>query len=54
MELAPTLRTTTLEKGQFVPSTLLAFRIARELGMRVDGLFELNEEPPEGGAPLGR
>jgi len=30
-----------IEKGHYVPSTLVAFRIARELGMRVDDLFEL-------------
>jgi len=30
-----------IEKGHFIPSTVLAFRIARELGMRVDELFEL-------------
>lgn len=30
-----------IEKGQFVPSALLAFLIARELGMKVDDLFEL-------------
>ncbi len=30
-----------IEKGQYVPSTLLAFKIAEELGMRVDALFEL-------------
>lgn len=30
-----------IEKGQYVPSTLLAFKIARELDMPVDGLFEL-------------
>jgi putative transcriptional regulator len=36
-----------IEKGQYVPSTLLAFRIARALGMRVDELFELEEK----GAP---
>ena len=30
-----------IEKGHYVPSTLLAFLIARELGMRVDDLFEL-------------
>ena len=30
-----------IEKGQFVPSALLAFKIARALGMRVDALFEL-------------
>jgi DNA-binding XRE family transcriptional regulator len=33
-----------IEKGQYVPSALLAFRIARALGMRVDDLFELDEE----------
>ena len=30
-----------IEKGHYVPSALLAFQIARELGMRVDDLFEL-------------
>jgi len=30
-----------IEKGQYVPSTLLAFKIAQELGMSVDALFEL-------------
>lgn len=33
-----------IEKGQYVPSTLLAFRIATVLGMKVDELFELVEE----------
>ena len=33
-----------VEKGQYVPSALLAFRIARELGMPVDELFELRDE----------
>jgi len=33
-----------IEKGHYVPSTLLAFLIARELGMRVDELFELDDE----------
>ena len=33
-----------IEKGHYVPSTLLAFLIARELGMRVDDLFELIDE----------
>jgi putative transcriptional regulator len=32
-----------IEKGHYVPSTLLAFRIARVLEMRVDDLFELDE-----------
>jgi putative transcriptional regulator len=33
-----------IEKGHFIPSTLLAFLIARELGMKVDELFEIVEE----------
>jgi putative transcriptional regulator len=33
-----------IEKGHFIPSTLLAFAIARELGMKVDGVFELVDE----------
>ncbi|MGD8922504.1 MAG: helix-turn-helix transcriptional regulator [Candidatus Zixiibacteriota bacterium] len=33
-----------IEKGRYAPSALLAFRIARELGMGVDDLFELVEE----------
>ena len=33
-----------IEKGRYAPSALLAFRIARELGMGVDNLFELVEE----------
>ena len=31
-----------IEKRRYVPSALLAFRIARALNMRVDELFELN------------
>jgi len=31
-----------IEKNHYVPSTLLSFQIARELGMRVDELFELD------------
>ncbi|MBD3331798.1 helix-turn-helix domain-containing protein [candidate division GN15 bacterium] len=31
----------SIERGRYVPSTLLAFRIARALDMRVDELFEL-------------
>lgn len=30
-----------VEKGKYVPSALLAFQIAHELGMRVDEVFEL-------------
>jgi putative transcriptional regulator len=33
-----------IEKGHYVPSTLLALQIARELGMAVDELFELEEQ----------
>ncbi len=33
-----------IEKGKYVPSALLAFQIARELGMRVDELFEMVDE----------
>ena len=33
-----------LEKGHYIPSTLLAFKIARVLAMCVDELFELPEE----------
>ncbi len=32
-----------IEKGRYVPSALLAFRLAMVLGMRVDELFELEE-----------
>ncbi|MBD3256987.1 helix-turn-helix domain-containing protein [candidate division GN15 bacterium] len=32
-----------IEKGHYVPSTVLALRIARALGMKVDDLFELTE-----------
>jgi putative transcriptional regulator len=33
-----------IEKGHFIPSALLAFMIARELGMKVDEVFELIDE----------
>lgn len=33
-----------VEKGKYVPSTLLAFQIARELGMGVEELFEMRDE----------
>jgi putative transcriptional regulator len=33
-----------IEKGHYVPSTLLAFQIARALGMSADDLFELSDE----------
>ena len=37
-----------IEKGHFSPSALLAFRIARELEMKVDDLFELVAEEEVG------
>jgi len=38
-----------IEKGQYVPSTLLTFKIADQLGMNVDELFELiRDEEAEG------
>jgi putative transcriptional regulator len=33
-----------IEKGHYVPSSLLAFLIARELGMKVDELFRLVDD----------
>jgi len=36
-----------IEKGHYVPSALLAFHIARVLGMKVDDLFELIEHVEE-------
>jgi len=33
-----------IEKGQYMPSAMLAFLIARALGMKVDELFELSGE----------
>jgi putative transcriptional regulator len=36
-----------IEKGHFIPSALLAFLIARDLGMKVDDLFELSDEGEE-------
>jgi putative transcriptional regulator len=33
-----------IEKGHYIPSTLLAFQIARAVGMRVEELFELAED----------
>jgi putative transcriptional regulator len=35
----------SIETGQYCPSTLLAFRLARVLGVRVDGLFWLEGDP---------
>jgi putative transcriptional regulator len=33
----------SIERARYVPSTLLALRIARTIGMKVDELFELTE-----------
>ncbi len=33
-----------IERRRYVPSALLAFRLARELGVTVDELFELDDE----------
>lgn len=37
----------SIEKGQYNPSALLAFRIAKALEMRADELFELIEQEGE-------
>jgi putative transcriptional regulator len=34
----------SIEKGRYVPSTLLALKIARVLEMKVEDLFELTED----------
>ena len=39
-----------IEKGKYVPSALLAFQLARALGMPVGELFELASSPGEGAA----
>jgi putative transcriptional regulator len=36
----------SIETGQYVPSTLLAFRLARYLGTNVDGLFSIEGDTP--------
>ncbi len=36
-----------IEKGKFVPSTLLALKIARFFGKRVDEIFFIIEDPQE-------
>jgi putative transcriptional regulator len=33
----------TMESGKYVPSTLLALKMARELGVSVEELFQLEE-----------
>ena len=34
----------TVENGVFVPSTVLALRLARELGVPVEAIFSISEE----------
>jgi putative transcriptional regulator len=34
----------TIETGKFVPSTILALKLARFFGIKVEELFTLNEE----------
>jgi putative transcriptional regulator len=34
----------TVENGVFVPSTVLALKLARALGVRVEDLFQLGDE----------
>ena len=34
----------TIETGRFIPSTVLALRLARFFGVKVEELFELNEK----------
>ncbi|MFN7961428.1 MAG: helix-turn-helix transcriptional regulator [Thermoanaerobaculia bacterium] len=34
----------TIERGKFIPSTWLALKLARALGMKVEDLFQLEEE----------
>ena len=39
----------TVENGVFVPSTVLALRLARVLGAPVEALFALPDAPPAAG-----
>lgn len=36
----------TIEVGRFVPSTLIALKIAREFGVPVEAIFSLVQETP--------
>jgi putative transcriptional regulator len=40
---------TTVETGRFIPSTVLALKLARALHTRVDDLFYLADEPAAAG-----
>ncbi len=49
-ELARRVRVTrktinTVERGVFVPSTVLALKLARELGVPVEEIFHLEDQP---------
>jgi putative transcriptional regulator len=37
----------TIENAVFVPSTVLALKIARAFGVKVDDVFQLADAPPE-------
>jgi putative transcriptional regulator len=37
----------TVETGRFIPSTVLALKLARALGTTVEELFQLNETPKD-------
>jgi putative transcriptional regulator len=37
-----------LEAGKYVPSLLLAFRLARAFGVGVEGVFQYHDGKPEG------
>ena len=43
----------TVERGVFVPSTLLALRLARVLGVPVEDVFQLLDEESGGRARAG-
>jgi putative transcriptional regulator len=39
----------TVENGVFVPSTILALKLSRALGIQVEGLFQLVDDAVQGG-----
>ena len=47
-----------LEAGKYVPSLLLAFRLARVFGVSIEGVFQYQDGIPEGrseqGADIGK
>jgi putative transcriptional regulator len=42
-----------LEAGKYVPSLLLAFRLARAFGVGVEGVFQYHDGKPEGRSESG-